>query len=87
MVACIFACLVLLVRCHGTAQSVLSGGIVVRVHHDVPDHYAGPQNPSGAIFRDGSSDQSVGCPQLRGEWEMHSVAVLQLSLVPLQGIA
>ena len=58
MVACILACLVLLFA------SVLSRGVVVRVFRDALDHCAAPQNPCEAKPRDGSSDRSVGCPEL-----------------------
>ena len=49
------------VYCDGPALSVLSRGVIVRVFRDVIDRCAAPQNPSGAILRDGSSDRSVGC--------------------------
>ena len=66
-----------LVCCNGTALSVLSGGEdVLRVFRDALDHRVSPQNPCEAIPRDGSSDQSVGCQELRGEWERHRVAEL-----------
>ena len=57
------------VYCNGPALSVLSRGVIVRVFRDVIDRCAAPQNPSGAIPRDGSSDRSVGCLELRGELE------------------
>ena len=64
------------VCCDGTALSVLSRGVVVRVFRDALDHCSAPPNPCEAIPRDGSSDRSVGCLEHRGEWEMHRVAVL-----------
>ena len=63
------------VCCNDTALSVLSRG-VVRVFRDALDHCVAPQNPCEAIPGDGSSDRSVGFLELRGQWEMHRVAVL-----------
>ena len=54
--------------CNGTALSVLSRGVVARVFHDVIDRCAAPQNLSGTTLRDGSSDRSAVCPELRDEW-------------------
>ena len=58
------------VCCNGTAQNVLSRGVVVRVFRDALDHCAAPQKRGEAISRDGSSDLSVGCLELREgvEW-------------------
>ena len=53
-----------MVASNGTAQSVLSRGVVVRVFRDTLDHCAAPQNPCEATFRDGSSDRSVRCQSL-----------------------
>ena len=76
MVACILARLVLFVCCNGTALSLLSRGVVVRVFRVALDHCAAPQNPCEAIPRDGSFDRSIGCLELHGEWELHCAAVL-----------
>ena len=66
-----------LVCCDGTALSVLSGGVVVlRVFRDALEHCVAPQNPCESVPRDGSSDQSVGCQEPRGERDKHRVAVL-----------
>ena len=53
------------VCCNGTALSVLSRGVVVRVFRDALDRCAAPQNTSGSIPRDGSSDLSAVFPELR----------------------
>ena len=68
MVAHTVADVTLLFPGNGMALSVISRGVVARVFLDVIDRCAAPQNPSGAILCDGSSDRSVGCPELRGEW-------------------
>ena len=55
------------VCCNGTAHSVISRRVVVRVFRDALHHCASPQNPCEAIPREGSSDRSVECLQLRGD--------------------
>ena len=50
--------------CNGTAWNVLSRDSVDRIFRDVIER-AFQQNPDGAIPRDGSSDRSGGCPELR----------------------
>ena len=70
-----------LVYCNGTALSVLSRGVVVRAFRDALDTCVATRNPCEAIPRDGSSDRSVGCLELREEWERHRVAVLSTVLL------
>ena len=64
MVACILAWLVL-VCCNGTPQNILSTR---------PLHRS--TKSSETISRDGSSDRSVGCLELREEWKTHRVVLL-----------
>ena len=69
------------VCCSGTALSVPPGEVVVlRVFRGALDHCVAPQNPCETIPRDGSSDQYVGCQELRGDWEMHRVAMLSINV-------
>ena len=65
-----------LVDCNGTALSVLSRGVVVSVFRDALDCCAATQNPGEDISRDGSSDWSVGCLELREECRKHHADVL-----------
>ena len=80
MVACILACLVLLVSCRGAALDVLLRRVVVRVFSGVTVRCAIRQSQGGAIPRGGSSDRSVGCLELRCEWEMQCCCTLHGSL-------
>ena len=57
------------VCCNGTAQNVLSRESVDRVFRDVIERCAVQRNPGGAIPRNGSSDRSGGCLELRGGME------------------
>ena len=75
MVACILACLVLSVAVMVRRRAFFQEESSCLFVRDAPDHCAAPQNPCEAIPRDGSSDQSVGCLELHGEWDMHRVAV------------
>ena len=61
-----------------TALNVLSRGIVDRVFRGVIERCAVRQNPGGVIPRDGSSDRSGGCPELREEWMMCHADVLTI---------